>query len=378
MSSRLEVERLRSILLRELAFENAAGGTELRASGALELLPIAAHGTQTITGREALAVEGRLEQQLAPLEALGFAARGRGSVAVPFRLESGGLLAYRLLANIEAHGVSFANRQRSLVVEGLNGVVPVVQELVLLPTGPALSPGRRVSPLAEPRFFDVHPFLDGDHYVTADALTIGGLQPLGPLAANVRIDRSDFLIDQLQAGFRGGQLSGRVQLAYRQPDPRLSLRLNATGVRSKSGEILDANMALSFAPATMTLDGKVQLVRASRAHVLDLLDVLDPYHEVVTANRVRGALALGYPKFVRFSLHDGAVDSKVELGGIAQLVRIDEIRAVPLGPILERYVAPTLEGWLTPTRPTAVDATAEALKVRERQARGVSHQELTP
>lgn len=359
VSSRLEVERLRSILLRELELTNAAAGTDLKASGALELLPTGTPANATITGREALALQGRLEQKLAPLEALGYAARARGSVAVPFRLESGGLLAYRLLANVEAHAVSFANRERSLVVEGLNGVLPVTQEIVLLPSGPELSPGRRASPLAEPRFFDVHPFLDGDHFVTADTITIGNLQPLGPVAANVRLDRSDCLIDQLQAGFRGGQITGRVQLAYRPRDPLLRLRLNATGVRSKGGEVLDANLALSFAPASMTLDGKVQLVRASRTHVLDILDVLDPYHELVTANRVRGALALGYPKFVRFHLHDGAVDSKVELGGIAQLVRIDDIRAVPLGPILQRYVAPSLEGWLTPA-PAAPAAPVDA------------------
>jgi hypothetical protein len=367
VSSQLEIDRLRSILLRELELVNAAAGTELRASGALELMPTGTPARATITGREALALEGRLEQKLQALEALGFAARARGSVAVPFRLESGGLLAYRLLAHVEAHGVSFANRERSLVIEGLNGVVPVTQEIVLLPSGPELSPGRRASPLAEPRFFDVHPFLDGDHFVTAETITIGNLQPLGPLAANVRVDRSDWLIDQLQAGFRGGQITGRVQLAYRPRDPLLRLRLNATGVRSKGGDVLDANLALSFAPGSMTLDGKVQLVRASRAHVLDVLDVLDPYHELVTANRVRGALTLGYPKFVRFHLHDGAVDSKVELGGVAQLVRIDEIRAVPLGPILQRYVAPSLEGWLTPAR--RVDARLEPVAAPSRQAR---------
>jgi hypothetical protein len=76
--------------------------------------------------------------------------------------------------------------------------------------------------------------------------------------------------------------------------------------------------------------------------------VLDPFHESANANRVRQALALGYPKFVRFQLHDGAVDTKVELGGIAQLVRIDEIKAVPLGPILQKYVAPSLAGYLGP------------------------------
>jgi len=101
----------------------------------------------------------------------------------------------------------------------------------------------------------------------------------------------------------------------------------------------------------MTLDGKAQIVRASREHLQDMLDVLDPYHESANANRVRQGLALGYPKFVRFQLHDGAVDTKVELGGLAELVRIDEIKAVPLGPILQKYVAPALAEYLNRAPP---------------------------
>ena len=53
----------------------------------------------------------------------------------------------------------------------------------------------------------------------------------------------------------------------------------------------------------------------------------------------------------------------MELGGIAQLVRIDEIKAVPLGPILQKYVAPTLSRFWNPhaTAPAA-DASAEPLE----------------
>jgi hypothetical protein len=127
------------------------------------------------------------------------------------------------------------------------------------------------------------------------------------------------------------------------------LRLNATGLRSRrSDDIFDANATLSFEPVALTLDGKLQIVRASSGHVLDMLDVLDPYRESTNANRVRSALALGYPKFVRFKLHDGTIDAKVELGGVAQLVRLDEIKAIPLGPVLQRYVAPRVEPLLPP------------------------------
>jgi hypothetical protein len=289
---------------------------------------------------------------LAPLVHLEVASHASGSVGLPFRLESGGLLGYRLLATLEAKQVSFVRKDGTLAVEGLNGSIPMVEEFALLPSGPVIGAGPRTSPLQDTRFFDVHPFLSQDDYVTARSISLGGLAPLGPVAANMRIERSDFIIDQLQTGYRGGQIVGQVRVAWRDGDPIVRLRLNATGVRSgKSNDVFDANTALTFVPKAMILDGKVQIVRASREHLEDILDVLDPYHESANANRVRQGLALGYPKFVRFQLHDGAVDTKVELGGLAQLVRIDEIKAVPLGPILQKYAAPSLSGYLRPAEP---------------------------
>ncbi|HTV20093.1 MAG TPA: hypothetical protein VMG12_15525 [Polyangiaceae bacterium] len=344
LSSNLQIDRLRSIFLRELMLDNSASGSALRAAGTLELLAQGSPaGDKTIVGREALSFEGRLTQQLPPLEALDVAKHASGAIELPFRLESGGLLGYRLVAALEAKQVSFAAKDDSFAVEQLNGVVPVVEEFALLESGPVISAGPRTSPLSDTRFFDVHPFLSGSDYVTAQSVRFGGLAPLGPIAANVRVERSDFVIDQLQAGYQGGQIVGQVRAAWREGDPIVRLRLNATGVQSgKSHDVFDANTALTFVPAAMTLDGKMQIVRASREHLDDILDVLDPFHESANANRVRQGLALGYPKFVRFHLHDGAVDTKVELGGLAQLVRIDEIRAVPLGPILQKYVTPAL------------------------------------
>jgi translocation and assembly module TamB len=349
-STNMQVDRLSSIFLRELRLDNPAAGSALRASGTLELLAQGSPASgKTIAGRQALSFEGRLEQQLEPLARLEVASHASGSLALPFRLESGGLLGYRLLAKLEANQVSFARKDGSLAIEGLNGGIPVVEEFALLESGPVLGQSPRTSPLSDTRFFDVHPFLSASDYVTARSISLGGLAPIGPVAANVRVERSDFIIDQLQTGYRGGQIVGQVRVAWRDGDPIVRLRLNATGVRSgKSNDVFDANTALTFVPQAMTLDGKMQIVRASREHLEDILDVLDPFHESANANRVRQGLALGYPKFVRFALHDGAVDTKVELGGLAQLVRIDEIKAVPLGPILQKYVASALSSYLQP------------------------------
>jgi translocation and assembly module TamB len=377
LSSNLQVERLRSVFIRDLVLDNPASGTHLQASGALErALGSIPGGDTTITGREALSIEGKLSQELGPFVQAGLAARASGSVEVPFRLESGGLLGYRFLAKIECKQVSFANRDGSLVIEDLRGMVPVLEEFALLPSGPVLSPGPRASPLSETRFFDVHPFLAGDDYLTAGAIRFRG-ETLGPLAANLRVDRTDFAIDQLQAGYRGGQIVGQVRAAWRAGDPLLRLRLNVTGLRSKkSGGVLDANAALSFVPASLTLDGKVQVVRASREHLREMLDLLDPFHEMMNANRVRQALQLGYPKFVRFSLRDGAVDAKVELGGLAKLVRIDEIKAVPLGPILQKYVAPMLSGLIENRSEKAARIAATAPPAAHEEASGDAAREV--
>jgi len=369
----LQLDRLLSMYLRDFAFDNPGGGTSLRAHGALELTGRggAVTGSRALAGREALSLEGQLKQALEPLERAGSTSRSSGTFALPFRLESGGLLGYRFLATLEADQVSFLTKDRSLEVERLNARVPIVEEIALLPGGLVLGVDPRSSPLADARFFDVHPFLAGNDYVTADAIRIGSLPMLGPLAANLRIERTGFLLEQLQVGYSGGQIVGQSRVAYRDGDPIVRLRLNATGLRSpKTGDIFDANATLNFEPVALTLDGKMQIVRASRSHVLDILNVLDPFRESANANRVRAALAVGYPKFVRFKLHDGTVDAKIELGGIAQLVRIGEIKAVPLGPLLQRYVAPTVTQLLPPrperkpvmTGPTASSGGAGAGK----------------
>ena len=47
----------------------------------------------------------------------------------------------------------------------------------------------------------------------------------------------------------------------------------------------------------------------------------------------------GYPR-LRFD--EGFASLAISLGGIARLVRIDEIRHVPVGPLIEKYLGPLL------------------------------------
>jgi translocation and assembly module TamB len=127
-------------------------------------------------------------------------------------------------------------------------------------------------------------------------------------------------------------------------DPRLLFRGNVTGVRpSGSEDVLDANAALTLALRTLDVDGRVQIVRIGRDHLTALLDAIDPYRENVSVNRVRLGLTAGYPEFVRLVMQEGLMDVKVDLGGAAGAVRIDEIRDIPLAALLERYVAPLVD-----------------------------------
>jgi hypothetical protein len=109
------------------------------------------------------------------------------------------------------------------------------------------------------------------------------------------------------------------------------------------GDPLDANLAITLAPYRYGLEGRAEIVRIGRDHLRALLDVSDPYHADVAANRVRLALGVGYPKQVRLHFASGFASLAIELGGLAGVVRIDEMRGIPIGPALAHWLAPILE-----------------------------------
>jgi hypothetical protein len=66
-------------------------------------------------------------------------------------------------------------------------------------------------------------------------------------------------------------------------------------------------------------------------------------------NRVRLGLKFGYPKFVLLKFNDGLMDAKVDLGGLAGAIRIDEIKGIPVTPFMEQYVQPYIERISSPS-----------------------------
>lgn len=345
----------RAVRVSALRLTHEATGTALEATVDWERVAGAGDPADAVPGREAVVVEGALVQDVALAASLGLADRARGRLRVPFRVASGDLVAWDVALALVPDDVDLALVGGRWAVEGLSGTVPVTQVVTLADGGVRIDAGRGAQRLARNRFSDVQPFLGGDDWLSAERLVVLG-EPVGPLAGNLRVSGTTFALDRLQVAWREGVVTGQLlvdwpTLADRPRDTTaVTFRGNATGIRLPgSDEVLDANGALVLRPASLQLDGTVHVVRVGRSHLRALLDAFDPYHEDVSANRVRAALRVGYPEYVRLRVREGTLDAKVDLGGLAGAVRIDEIRSVPVGPLLARWVRPILDAiWPAP------------------------------
>ncbi|MBK8591658.1 MAG: hypothetical protein IPN77_21560 [Sandaracinaceae bacterium] len=338
-----------SLTLSSLTIENPRGRTRFELSGAYEgqLSAVRAgrevHAAAAIYGREALGLSGTFEQDLMAFSGTSFARRARGTLRVPVRIESGDLSTFRVSARVEAHDVHYVDMASGIAIEGLEGEIPIVEVLTLTDDGYVIQASGSANPLGRARFPDVQPFLERDAFLSATRILIAD-QVLGPLAGNLRVEGTTVALDRLQVGFRSGVLTGQLEADLRPSAAYVTMRGNATGVQGREPEdLLDANFALRFAPETLALDGSLQLVRMSKSHLEALLDVLDPYREDTNMNTIRALLPFGYPRFLRARVEDGLMDLELRLGGIAGVASIQDIRAIPIAPLLDDYVAPIVD-----------------------------------
>jgi hypothetical protein len=61
-------------------------------------------------------------------------------------------------------------------------------------------------------------------------------------------------------------------------------------------------------------------------------------------NRIRSALYFGYPESLRLVFDHGFASAHLELGGLARLIRIGELRGIPMGPIVDKMIASMVDG----------------------------------
>jgi hypothetical protein len=163
------------------------------------------------------------------------------------------------------------------------------------------------------------------------------------LAGNLRIARNEFAVDQIEARVRGGRVAGQLMLDVRGADTKLQLRLRMSNIEATARghkDRFDGNAAIAFSLRRREVDGRAEIIRIGRPHLLALLDEYDPHHSDASTNRVRRGLELGYPDRVRLYFDRGFASLAIELGGLARLVHIEEIHGIPLGPLMERYLGP--------------------------------------
>jgi hypothetical protein len=145
-------------------------------------------------------------------------------------------------------------------------------------------------------------------------------------------------MNQLEMGVRGGRITGQCVLDWQGKHSTLEARVRATGVQSSRGEPFDGHAAMVISGKDRSINGRAEILRIGNRHLLDLLELGDPHHADPATNRIRYALTLGYPKHVRMRFNHGFGRVSIEMGGLARLISIDEIRGIAMGPIVDSAI----------------------------------------
>lgn len=334
----------------QLAMNNPLAGTALELSGGVQLPTSAAADTvgaqgvlTRVTGRRSLALIGTATQELAPLAAHDERVTASGKVSVPFRLESGDLTVLRATAKVNLIDVGVGIPALQVAANGISGNIPMREDIEIRDGTVRLLGGGSSNAYARWRFADQQAFIGGDHFVSVQSVTVRG-NTFGPIAGNAEVDRNMLHLDQLEMSVLGGKVTGQCIVNIDGRDTEVAFRGSITGVKAPgSDQRLDANTAMTLAPGRLSLVGRAEVLQLGRPHLLGMLELWDPYREDDRANKLRLALIAGYPESMRIRFEHGFADFSVNLGGLGNLVRIDDIRGIPLGPAMSRYVAPWVD-----------------------------------
>ncbi|MFB1480930.1 hypothetical protein [Corallococcus sp. RDP092CA] len=314
------------IRIPDLRLTNGGTQTQLKVQGRVDLS----------NDQQRMGMRGSLEQDLARLARPG-QLESSGKATVTFRVASPDLTVFRTLSSLKLENVNVTMPGSGVVVEALNGDVPLTENVEVSPDGVRLLNDLDVNPYSMLRFADQHPLLTRSGFLSADRISTPWVT-IAPLAGNLAINQNVFSMSQLEMGIRGGRVTGQCMLDYQGRNSTLEAHVRATGVKSSRGEPFDGNAAMVISARDRSINGRAEILRIGNRHLLDLLDLEDPRHTDPATNRVRYALSLGYPEHVRVSFKQGFGSLLITMGGLARFVSIDEIRGIPLGPIVDRAI----------------------------------------
>jgi hypothetical protein len=315
-----------------LRFVNALAGTTFALSGNVDL------GEE----RRTLSATASLTQALAPLSTVSGHFNGRGTVAVEANVTSPDLAHYDVRAKVMGQDVSVTLPRAGFEVETANGEVPITVSLEVRKKGVVLQRSERGNPYSMLRFADQHPLLSRSGFLSIARFKTPWLS-IAPLVGNLEIEQNVVSLRQFEMGVRGGTITGQCGMVWNGPRSTLEFHVRASGVQSSHGEPFDGNVAVVISAADRSIDGRAEILRIGERHLLDLLDLEDPLHADPAMNRVRAALVFGYPDSLRLVFDHGFASAHLELGGLARLVSIGELRGIPTGPLVDKMLAPLLD-----------------------------------
>jgi hypothetical protein len=326
--------------LTQMKFENGAGGTTANLTGGVDLGP----------GRRRLSLTASVAQDLAPLSSSPERFEGRGQLAADAQIESPDLAVFRTRANLKVEGATVRMQRAGIDVESVEGSVPVTATFELGERGFQMHREAEPNPYSMLRFADQHPLLSRTGFLSIKSVKTPFFS-IAPLVGNLEIEQNVVSLRQFEMGVRGGRITGQCGLDWDGAKSTVELHVRASGVQSSHGEPFDGNIAVVVSAADRTVEGRAEILRIGKRHLLDLLDLEDPLRTDPAMNRVRSALTFGYPKHLRLLFDHGFASAKLDLGGLASLISLDEMRGIPMGPIIDKAFGPVLDAKETQAGP---------------------------
>lgn len=310
---------------------NPAGGTVLSLKGAIDPTEL----------QRRLALAGTLRQDLGKLSSDGDRLHARGSADVKLRIESPDLALFRTIGDVRLAGVDLRLPAQKISLEGADGMVPIAVAVRFGPRGPRIARESGDNPYKSLRYADQHPLLSRSSYLTFRKLDLPQVTING-FAGNLQIEQNIISLRQFEMGVRDGRVTGSLSLDWRGPESTLEMHVRADGVKSSHGEPFTGNAALLVSAADHTVEGRADILQIGKRHLLDLLDLQDPFHADSGINRIRSAMFFGYPDKLRLTFNHGFAGLHLEMGGLARIISIDDIKGVPIGPLVDKFIPPII------------------------------------
>jgi hypothetical protein len=285
-----------------------------------------------------LALHASINQDLARASNRPESFTGSGAGRVSLSAESPDFRVFHVRAALALENARVHLPNAKVALDGIDGDVPITLDLTYGKNGVELLRGVQLNPYATLRFADQHPLLKNRSFIAIASITTPFVS-MAPFAANLKIEQNIVSLSQLEMGVRGGSITGDGVFDWNGAESTFQADVRASGVMSSHGEPFDGNAAFLVDIGDRSIEGRADILRIGRRHLFDLLDLQDPTHENAGLNRIRTALSFGYPERVRIAFKHGFASAGVTFGGLAGLVSVDDVRGIPIGPLMERMVS---------------------------------------